>query len=44
MMVVVADTLEVYVLKDTSKITSPDYSGWQMLGTSGTGNAPIVIQ
>ena len=41
MMVVVADTLEVYVLKDTSKITSPDYSGWQMLGT---GNAPIVIQ
>lgn len=28
MQVVVADTQEVYILKDVSKITSSDYSGW----------------
>lgn len=29
MQVIVADTQEVYVLKDVSKITSADYSGWK---------------
>lgn len=29
MQVIVADTQEIYVLKDVSKITSADYSGWK---------------
>lgn len=37
MMVVVKSTQEVYILKDVSKITSPDYSGWKRIdGGSAT--------
>lgn len=36
MQVVVADTQEVYILKDVSKITSSDYSGWTRIDGSGS--------
>lgn len=36
MQVVVADTQEVYILKDVSKITSSDYSGWTRVDGSGS--------
>lgn len=41
MQVVVADTQEVYVLKDVSKITSSDYSGWTRV--DGAGSKVTVI-
>lgn len=41
MQVVVADTQEVYVLKDVSKITSSDYSGWTRV--DGEGSKVTVI-
>lgn len=41
MQVVVADTQEVYVLKDVSKITSSDYSGWTRV--DGGGSKVTVI-
>ena len=41
MQVVVADTQEVYILKDVSKITSSDYSGWTRV--DGRGSAVTVI-
>ena len=36
MQVVVADTQEVYILKDVSKITSSDYSGWTRVDGGGS--------
>ena len=36
MQVVVANTQEVYILKDVSKITSSDYSGWTRVDGSGS--------
>lgn len=36
MQVVVADTQEVYILKDVSKITSSDYSGWTRVDGRGS--------
>lgn len=41
MQVVVADTQEVYILKDVSKITSSDYSGWTRV--DGRGSEVTVI-
>lgn len=41
MQVVVADTQEVYILKDVSKITSSDYSGWTRV--DGVGSKVTVI-
>ncbi len=41
MQVVVADTQEVYILKDVSKITSSDYSGWTRV--DGRGSKVEVI-
>lgn len=41
MQVVVADTQEVYILKDVSKITSSDYSGWTRV--DGRGSKVTVI-
>lgn len=41
MQVVVADTQEVYILKDVSKITSSDYSGWTRV--DGKGSKVAVI-
>lgn len=41
MQVVVADTQEVYILKDVSKITSSDYSGWTRI--DGKGSKVTVI-
>lgn len=41
MQVVVADTQEVYILKDVSKITSSDYSGWSRV--DGEGSKVTVI-
>ena len=41
MQVVVADTQEVYILKDVSKITSSDYSGWARV--DGVGSKVTVI-
>lgn len=41
MQVVVADTQEVYILKDVSKITSSDYSGWTRVDGSGSKVAVI---
>lgn len=41
MQVVVADTQEVYILKDVSKITSSDYSGWARV--DGAGSKVTVI-
>lgn len=41
MQVVVADTQEVYILKDASKITSSDYSGWTRV--DGEGSKVTVI-
>lgn len=41
MQVVVADTQEVYILKDVSKITSSDYSGWARV--DGEGSKVTVI-
>lgn len=41
MQVVVANTQEVYILKDVSKITSPDYSGWTRV--DGRGSKVTVI-
>lgn len=41
MQVVVADTQEVYILKDVSKITSSDYSGWTRV--DGKGSMVTVI-
>ena len=41
MQVVVANTQEVYILKDVSKITSSDYSGW--IRVDGEGSKVTVI-
>lgn len=41
MQVVVANTQEVYILKDVSKITSSDYSGWTRV--DGRGSKVTVI-
>lgn len=41
MQVVVADTQEVYILKDVSKIASSDYSGWTRV--DGGGSKVTVI-
>lgn len=41
MQVVVADTQEIYILKDVSKITSSDYSGWTRV--DGEGSKVTVI-
>lgn len=41
MQVVVVDTQEVYILKDVSKITSSDYSGWTRV--DGEGSKVTVI-
>lgn len=41
MQVVVANTQEVYILKDVSKITSSDYSGWTRV--DGKGSEVTVI-
>lgn len=41
MQVVVADTQEVYILKDVSKITSSDYSGWTRV--DGAGSKVTII-
>lgn len=41
MQVVVANTQEVYILKDVSKITSSDYSGWSRV--DGEGSKVTVI-
>lgn len=42
MQVIVADTQEVYVLKDVSKITSADYSGWKRV--DGGGVTQTVVE
>lgn len=41
MQVVVADTQEIYILKDVSKITSSDYSGWTRV--DGAGSKVTII-
>ena len=41
MQVVVTDTQEVYILKDVSKITSSDYSGWTRV--DGEGSKVTII-
>lgn len=42
MQVIVADTQEIYVLKDVSKITSADYSGWKRV--DGDGVTQVVVE
>lgn len=42
MQVIVADTQEIYVLKDVSKITSADYSGWKRV--DGGGVTQVVVE
>lgn len=42
MLVIVKDTQEVYVLKDVSKITSSDYSGWKRV--DGGGVTQTVVE
>nr|UVX74516.1 MAG: hypothetical protein [Bacteriophage sp.] len=42
MQVIVADTQEVYVLKDIAKITSADYSGWKRV--DGGGVTQTVVE
>lgn len=42
MQVIVADTQEVYVLKDVSKITSADYSGWKRVDAGGV--TQVVVE
>ena len=41
MMVVVEDTQEVYVLKDVSKVSSSDYSGWKRVDVGGQSKTPV---
>lgn len=42
MQVVVADTQEVYVLKDVSKVSSSDYSGWKRVDAGAAAKTPVV--
>lgn len=42
MMVVVEDTQEVYVLKDVSKVSSSDYSGWKHIDAGAAAKTPVV--
>lgn len=42
MQVIVADTQEIYVLKDVSKITSADYSGWKRV--DGGSVTQVVVE
>ena len=42
MMVVVEDTQEVYVLKDVSKVSSSDYSGWKRIDAGAAAKTPVV--
>lgn len=42
MQVIVADTQEVYVLKDIAKITSDDYSGWKRV--DGGSVTQVVVE
>lgn len=42
MLVIVKDTQEVYVLKDITKITSSDYSGWKRV--DGGGVTQVVVE
>ena len=42
MQVVVADTQEVYVLKDVSKVANPDYSGWKRIDAGAAAKTPVV--
>ena len=42
MQVVVADTQEVYVLKDVSKVSSSDYSGWKRVDAGAAEKTPVV--
>lgn len=42
MQVIVADTQEIYVLKDVSKITSADYSGWKRV--DGGAVTQVVVE
>ena len=44
MQVIVADTQEIYVLKDVSKITSADYSGWKRVDGGGGGVTQVVVE
>ena len=41
MQVVVADTQEVYVLKDVSKVSSSDYSGWRRVDAGAAAKTPV---
>ena len=41
MMVVVEDTQEVYVLKDVSKVSSSDYSGWKRVDAGAAAKTPV---
>lgn len=41
MQVVVADTQEVYVLKDVSKVSSSDYSGWKRVDAGAAAKTPV---
>lgn len=42
MTVVVEDTQEVYVLKDVSKVSSSDYSGWKRIDAGAAAKTPVV--
>ena len=42
MTVVVEDTQEVYVLKDVSKVSSSDYSGWKRIDAEAAAKTPVV--
>lgn len=42
MQVVVADTQEVYVLNDVSKVSSSDYSGWKRVDAGAAAKTPVV--
>lgn len=42
MQVVVEDTQEVYVLKDVSKVSSSDYSGWKRVDAGAAAKTPVV--
>lgn len=42
MTVVVEDTQEVYVLKDVSKVSSSDYSGWKRIDAGAVAKTPVV--
>lgn len=42
MTVVVEDTQEVYVLKDVSKVSSSDYSGWKRIDAGVAAKTPVV--